>query len=241
MGANAVIAALSAGRRGILELYILPSAKSPALQSAIELANNMNVPVLPKSREELTELFHSESHQGIALKARPLPIVRLNDLLVMKTESSSAPLLILDGIEDPHNLGAIIRSALAFGGKGVILRERRAAGLTPTAFKAAAGALEYLPISRVANINQAIRQVKDFGYWIVGLSGKAEESITEFRCEHPLALVLGSEGEGLSQLVERNCDSLLRIPMNRLMDSLNVSVACAIALWELGYRRNSAK
>jgi 23S rRNA (guanosine2251-2'-O)-methyltransferase len=237
MGVNAVITALSAGRRRILELYINPNTKSPALQSAIELTRKMNVPIVPRSREELTELLGSESHQGIAIKAHSLPNANLKDLLTMNAEKSPAPLLILEGIEDPHNLGAILRSALALGSRGVILRERRAVGLTPTTFKVAAGAPEYLPMCQVANINQAMKQAKDFGFWIVGLSGKAEESIVDFRCEYPLVLVLGSEGEGLSRLVERNCDSLVRIPINRLMDSLNVSVAAAIALWELGYGR----
>lgn len=241
MGANAVVAALRAGRRRIFELYILPQAKSTVLREAENSASEKGVPVIAKSREELTEICNSSNHQGIVARAEPFPYIGLKELLDSSAKKPRSPLLILEGIEDPQNLGAILRSSLAFGSGGVILRRRRAASLSPTALKTAAGAAEYLSICQVANINQTIDRVKKAGFWVVGLSANTSESILDFKSAYPIALVLGSEGKGLPPLVERNCDSLLKIPICEPTESLNVSVAAAVALWELFGRKQIPK
>jgi 23S rRNA (guanosine2251-2'-O)-methyltransferase len=146
-------------------------------------------------------------------------------------------LVLLDGVEDPHNLGAIIRSAHAAGAGAVVIPERRAAGLTETVAKAAAGALQYLPVARVGNLNRALDTLKERGYWIYGLDERGGEIYTEAKYAAPTAFVLGAEGHGLHQSVRKHCDALVRIPMAGEVSSLNVSVAAGVVLFE--WRRRS--
>jgi 23S rRNA (guanosine2251-2'-O)-methyltransferase len=164
----------------------------------------------------------------------------LEDLLAAGSAKQARLLVLLDGIEDPHNLGAIIRTALAAGTGGVVIPERRAAGLTDAAVRASAGAAAHLPVARVTNLARAIEQIKEAGYWIVGLDERAEKYYTDIDLTGAIALVLGGEGKGLHQLVKKLCDFVVSIPTQGPVRSLNVSVAAGVVLFEV-VRQRAAK
>ena len=174
------------------------------------------------------------SHQGIALQLACSKTISLEKLIDFSKNNSAYPIILaLDGITDPHNVGAIIRSAEAFDCKGIIIPQRRSAGLTGTVAKVAAGALEHLPISRVVNLNRALEQLKKNGFLIVGLSGDAQLSILKLQDKAPLVVIVGSEDKGISLLTQKKCDYLLRIPLKGKTSSLNASVAAAISIFHL--------
>ena len=182
----------------------------------------------------LTQITNGGVHQGIALQLASSKTLGLRDLILSAKSKSSKPILVaLDGITDPHNLGAIIRSAEAFDCKGIIIPQRRSAGLTGTVAKVAAGALEHLPVSRVVNLNRALENLKTNGFLVIGLSGDGQLSISKFREKTPLVLVVGAEDKGISLLTQKKCDFLLSIPLKGKTSSLNASVAAAISLFHL--------
>jgi 23S rRNA (guanosine2251-2'-O)-methyltransferase len=178
-------------------------------------------------------------HQGVLALAPPFPYARLEDVLTRATDADEAPLLVaLDGVTDPHNLGSIARTAEAVGAHGLLVPGRRAAGVTPTAEKAAAGALAHLPVVEVTNLVRTLELLHDRGVWSLGLDGDADTDLAD----HPLAsepcvLVVGAEGAGLARLTRERCDALVRLPMRGQVASLNASVAAAVALYELLRRR----
>ena len=174
------------------------------------------------------------SHQGIALQLACSKTISLEKLINLSKNKSSNPIILaLDGITDPHNVGAIIRSAEAFDCKGIIIPQRRSAGLTGTVAKVAAGALEHLHVSRVVNLNRALEELKNNGFIIIGLSGDAQLSISNFDEKTPMVVIIGSEDKGISLLTQKKCDFLLRIPLKGKTSSLNASVAAAISLFHL--------
>ena len=186
------------------------------------------------SWNRLSQLTYGASHQGIVIQLAHSKTILLNELInIAKTNSSNPIILALDGITDPHNLGAIIRSAEAFGCKGIVLPQRRSVGLTGTVAKVAAGALEHLPVSRVVNLNRSLEQLKSNGFVIVGLSGEGKSSISTFEEKMPLVLIIGAEDKGISLLTQKKCDFLLKIPLKGKTPSLNASVAAAISLFHL--------
>ena len=186
------------------------------------------------SWNRLSQLTFGASHQGIALQLACSKTISLEKLIDFSKNNSAYPIILaLDGITDPHNVGAIIRSAEAFDCKGIIIPQRRSAGLTGTVAKVAAGALEHLPISRVVNLNRALEQLKKNGFLIIGLTGDAQLSILKFQDKTPLVVVVGSENKGISLLTQKKCDYLLRIPLKGKTSSLNASVAAAISLFHL--------
>ena len=186
------------------------------------------------SWNRLSQLTCGASHQGIALQLACAKTLSLLDLIKFSKNNSANPIILaLDGITDPHNVGAIIRSAEAFDCKGIIIPQRRSAGLTGTVAKVAAGALEHLPVSRVVNLNRALEELKKNGFMIVGLSGDGLFSISKFQEKTPLVLIVGSEDKGISLLTQKKCDFLLRIPLKGKTSSLNASVAAAISLFHL--------
>ena len=187
---------------------------------------------VPWSR--ISQITGGGVHQGIVLQKSYSQTTSLKDLIDSSKAKSSRPSLVcLDGITDPHNVGAIIRSAEALGCQGIIIPQRRSAGLTGTVAKVAAGALENIKISRVVNLNRALSDLKEEGFMIVGLSSKSTVNITEFKEKLPLVIVIGSESKGLSLLTQKNCDFLLKIPMSGKTHSLNASVAAAISIFQL--------
>jgi len=186
------------------------------------------------SWNRLSQLTLGASHQGIALQLAYSKTISLEKLIDFSKKNSTNPIILaLDGITDPHNVGAIIRSAEAFDCKGIIIPQRRSAGLTGTVAKVAAGALEHLPVSRVVNLNRALDQLKKYGFLVIGLSGDGQLSISKFEEKAPIVLLVGSEDRGISLLTQKKCDFLLRIPLKGKTSSLNASVAAAISLFYL--------
>ncbi len=229
-GIHPIAEALRA-RHPLERVLVAQGAGGPRLQEIIDMARRAQVPVRFEPRSALDRLAGSAAHQGVvALGAA----TRYADL---DAASSSALVVVLDGVEDPHNLGAIIRTAHAAGAGSVIIPERRAAGITDVVAKAAAGALEHLPVVRVANINRALEELKQRGFWIYGLDERGTEDYDRVEYSPPTALVLGGEGKGLHEQVREHCDVLVRIPMAGKISSLNVSVAAGIVLFELKKRR----
>ncbi len=186
------------------------------------------------SWNRISQLTYGAAHQGVALQLACSKTVSLNELIDFSKKKSSNPIILaLDGITDPHNVGAIIRSAEAFDCKGIIIPQRRSAGLTGTVAKVAAGALEHLPVSRVVNLNRALEDLKKNGFLVVGLSGDGQLSISNFHDKTPLVVIVGAEDKGISLLTQKKCDFLLRIPLKGKTSSLNASVAAAISLFQL--------
>ena len=186
------------------------------------------------SWNRISQLTYGSSHQGVALQLASSKTISLEELIsISKINSTNPIILALDGITDPHNVGAIVRSAEAFGCKGIIIPQRRSAGLTGTVAKVAAGALEHLPVSRVVNLNRSLEELKAKGFLVIGLSGEGQLSISKFNEKTPLVLVVGAEDKGISLLTQKKCDFLLRIPLKGKTSSLNASVATAISLFYL--------
>ena len=232
-GRNPVIEALKAGR----PLNKILLARNIGLHSAVAeilyLSKSRRVPVVYVERQYIDKLTGTSSHQGVIAYASIKKYVALEDLLTISSEKNQLPLYcILDGIEDPQNLGAIIRTAEATGTHGVIIRSRRAVGLTATVAKASAGAVEYVPVARVSNISQAMLALKRSGVWVVGIDQAGEILYTQVDFKLPTAIVIGGEGRGLSDLVKKRCDSLASIPMNGMISSLNASIAAALVMYE---------
>ena len=186
------------------------------------------------SWNRLSQLTFGASHQGVALQLACSKTIPLDKLIDISKKNSSNPIILaLDGITDPHNVGAIIRSAEAFDCKGIIIPQRRSSGLTGTVAKVAAGALEHLPVSRVVNLNRALVELKKNGYVVIGLSGDAQIPISNFHEKMPLVVIVGAEDKGISLLTQKKCDYLLSIPLKGKTSSLNASVAAAISLFHL--------
>ena len=236
VGIHAVEEALAARGRGFEYVAVASSRGDQRIQKLIGLCRSAGVPVRPMARDQLTRLARAANHQGVvAVTAEK----RYDDLadLVEKKRGPHAFLVVLDGIEDPHNLGAIIRTAEGAGVDGIIIPERRAAGVTSTVAKAAAGAIEYLPIARVTNIGRAIEDLKARNIWTVGLDERGDKAYDRLDFKMDCALVLGAEGHGLHEQVRKKCDFLVSIPMLGKVPSLNVSVAAAIVMYEVARQR----
>lgn len=213
--------------RALEKILLVKGAAGSRWQEILELARQNSIPVRLETRETLDRVAKGVPHQGVIAFGSASAYVPLEPLL-----EAAQLLVILDGVEDPHNLGAIIRTAHAAGAQAVIVPERRAAPLTETVDRAAAGALEYLPVARIVNVAQTLERLKKQGFWIYGLDEQGSELYTDVEFAVPTAIVLGGEGKGLHQNVQRHCDVLVRIPMAGAVSSLNVSVAAGIVLFE---------
>jgi 23S rRNA (guanosine2251-2'-O)-methyltransferase len=219
------VEALKAGR-ALDRILIAKGAGGPRIQEVVDLARSAKTPVRFEDRGALQRIAGSHVHQGIIAMGAASQYADFDETAV-----DARLVVVLDGIEDPHNLGAIVRTANAAGAGAVVIPERRAAGLTETVAKAAAGALEYTPISRVVNINRALEDLKKRGFWIYGIDERGTEDYDKVDWATPTAIVLGAEGKGLHQQVKQHCDTLVRIPMAGKIASLNVSVATGIVLF----------
>ena len=192
--------------------------------------------------ERLTQITHGGNHQGIALQVAAYNYVELPDLITQAKAATESPVIVIaDGITDPHNLGAIIRTTEAFGGQGVIIPQRRAAGVTSTVMKVASGALSNLPVARVVNLSRALEELKQKSFWIYGTVAQGGTSIQTQEFKGAIGLVIGSEGEGLALLTQRHCDVMVSIPLSGKTPSLNASVAAAIALYEIYRQKGTDK
>lgn len=236
-GFHAIEEALSVGR-ALDRIVIARGRHGERMEAVVRLAKSRGIPVRFEDRQQLDRLSGTREHQGIAALAAAKPAVALKDLLGAKGTSSL--LVLLDGIEDPHNLGAIIRTSLAAGANGVIIPERRAAGLSDTVERASAGALTHLPVARVKNLVRSMEEMKEAGYWLIGLDERAEKNYTDVDFKGSVGIVLGGEGEGLHELTRKRCDFVVSIPTSGPVRSLNVSVAAGIVLFEAARQRKSS-
>jgi len=216
-------------------VLIVKGAGGPRLQELIDLCRERGVPVRFEPREHLDRAAGGVPHQGVVAFG-----AAERQLSLEQTLSGRGLHVVFDGIEDPHNLGAIIRTAHAAGAAAVLIPERRAAGLTETVGRAAAGALAYLPVVRIVNVSRALEELKKNGYWIYGLDERGDHIYDQIDYAEPAAIVLGGEGRGLHQQVARHCDFLVRIPMSGGIASLNVSVAAGVMLFEWRRRKSQA-
>jgi 23S rRNA (guanosine2251-2'-O)-methyltransferase len=237
-GFHAVEEALAAGR-ALDRIVIARGRHGERVEAVVQLARSKSVPVRFEERSQIDRLAGTREHQGIAALAAAKPALDLEDLLAAKTPQGL--LVLLDGIEDPHNLGAIVRTALAAGAHGVVIPERRAVGLTDTVERASAGALAHLPVARVKNLVRAMEEMKEAGYWLIGLDERADKKYTEADFSGQVGIVLGSEGEGLHELTRKRCDFLVSIPTSGPVRALNVSVAAGVVLFEVVRQRSGKK
>jgi 23S rRNA (guanosine2251-2'-O)-methyltransferase len=228
-----VLEALRAGRT-LERVLIARGAAGPRLQEIIDLCRVASIPVRFEARSALDRLAGGAVHQGVVATGAVHKYAALEDVA-----AGAQLLVVLDGVEDPHNLGAIIRTAHAAGANGVVIPERRAVGLTEIVAKAAAGALEHLPVVRVGNVNRALEQLKKLGFWIYGLDERGSVSYAEADFASPAVIVLGGEGDGLHHQAREHCDFMIRIPTAGPISSLNVSVAAGVALFE--WRRRQSR
>ena len=240
-GIHPVAVLLERASDRVSAVYILEGARNPRLQAIVERATANGVAVHRLAREELEALLPGERHQGVVARTDPRMRVPLPPLeALVRRRGDSALLLVLDGVQDPHNLGACLRSADAAGVDAVIVPRDRACPVTPAVHRAAAGAAHVLPLYRVANLARALRQLKNDGVWLVGADASAGRSLYRAALRGPLALVLGGEGSGLRRLTREACDLVVGVPMRGVVASLNVSVAAALMLFEADRQRRAA-
>ena len=240
-GIHAVKEALEA-QRPIDRIAIAKGRQDTRVEEIVQLARKQGVPVRFEDRAQLDRLANSKDHQGVVALAAARAAATLKDILALANASGhghSGLIVLLDGVEDPHNLGAIVRTALAAGAHGVVIPERRAAGLTDTVARASAGALAHLPVAKVTNLVRTMEELKEAGYWLVGLDEQGDKNYTEVDYTSPVGIVLGGEGQGLHELTRKRCDFVVSLPTTGPVKSLNVSVAAGVVLFEALRQRNS--
>ena len=241
VGINPVEGALSNDVERVRELVVENGQRNPRVQELVERAKALKITVNHRPREQLDKLAGEARHQGVAVLYEAPPMAHENDLAaLMERDGSDTLVLVLDGVTDPHNLGACLRSAAAAKVTAVIVPKDRAVGLTPVVRRASAGGADRVPLIAVTNLARTLRELKDAGVWITGLAGDTDTSIYGVDFKGPVALVLGSEGEGIRRLTRELCDFVAKIPMPGTMESLNVSVATGVVLFE-ALRQRSAK
>ena len=232
-GRNAVLEALKAGR-AIDKVYIAKGETDAALQRIAAMAKNAGAVVVETDRRKLDTMSATGAHQGVIAAATIKEYVSVEDILHIAQERGEAPFIIVcDEISDPHNLGAIIRTAESAGAHGVIIPKRRSAGLTAVIGKTSAGAVEYMAVARVPNITAALSELKEAGVWVYGTAADGENDLWGTDFTGPCAIVIGSEGEGMSRLVSENCDFHVSIPMRGHVSSLNASASAAVVIYEV--------
>ena len=232
-GIHAVKEALEAGRP-MEHVLVAKGRQDTRAEEIVQLARRGGIAVRFEERGQLDRIAGTRDHQGVVAIAAARAAATLEDILANANREKGKPglIVLLDGVEDPHNLGAIIRTALAAGAHGVVIPERRAAGLTDTVARASAGALAHLPVAKVTNLARAMEELKEAGYWLVGLDEHAEKSYTEVDYTSPMGIVMGGEGGGLHELTRKRCDFVVALPTTGPVKSLNVSVATGVVLFE---------
>jgi len=237
-----VLEVLRAEKRRIDKIVIADGANEKRLHEILQLAKQNGVMFQRVPRENLSRMVeNSANHQGVVAFVASADYADADRLLAEIFQKENSLSVILDGVEDPRNLGAILRTVECAGADGVFIPERRAASLTETVAKSSAGATEYVEIAKVANINRLIDELKEHNIWVVGASGEAKMNYTNWDWTQSSALVLGGEGKGLHRLTAEKCDVLVKIPMHGKIESLNVSVASGVILFEIARQRNKAK
>ncbi len=234
-GRHPVEEALTSGRP-LKKIWLAGGVNDPFAQKISQLAKKAGVSIQVADRRQLDKLAPGQNHQGIVGIATPFAYVGVDDLLT-GAKGEDPFLLVLDKVQDPHNLGALLRTAEAAGVHGVIISEKRSVGVTSGVYKSAAGAVEHVPIARVTNISQTLKYLKDKGMWVIGGDMEGRDTYAQANLKGPLALVLGGEGKGISRLVKENCDFLVHLPMKGKGSSLNVSVAGGLLMYEVFRQR----
>ena len=247
-GLHPVEEAIRSRSRGLAQVIVARERRDDRLERLVRIAREAGISVSLEPRDQLTRLARTDMHQGVLAMVRERALLTLEDLLTTAPKGTTADqpvpayrfLLALDGVEDPHNLGALLRTVDAAGADGVMLPERRSAPLSGVAAKSSAGASEHVRIARVTNLVRSLEQAKRANFWIIGLDERGTVDYTDFDFRTDCALVLGREGAGLHELTKRTCDHLLRIPMAGSVSSLNVSVAGAVVMFEAMRQRRAA-
>lgn len=238
-GVHAVSSLLEAAPERIIRLYVLDGRDDQKLQALLRKAEALDVSIVRRDRKALDNLTEGAVHQGVVAECKVAPQLREDDLESLLERHSAPLLLVLDGITDPHNLGACLRTADAAGVHAVIAPKDRSAALNPTVRKVACGAAERVPFISVTNLARTLRLLKERNVWVVGTAGEASSSIYQSKLTGPLALVMGAEGEGMRRLTREHCDQLIHIPMFGSVSSLNVSVATGVCLFEAVRQRST--
>jgi 23S rRNA (guanosine2251-2'-O)-methyltransferase len=236
-GRNPVREVLRAGQKTINKILLSRTARGAAIEEIIHLARERGIPLHHVPPERLDALA-TENNQGVAAEVSTTIYLSLDELWQSVKTADRPLIVVLDGIEDPHNLGAIIRNAVAFGANGVVIGKWRSAALTETVSRTSAGASEHIAIARVPNIAEAISALKEYGCWAVGADGSGTP-VRQEAFSFPLALVIGSEGDGLHRLVRERCDQLIAIPQTASISSLNASCAAAVLLYEIFHQKTA--
>jgi 23S rRNA (guanosine2251-2'-O)-methyltransferase len=240
-GRNPVLEALRAGHP-LIKIYLLKNEGSGPIRTIIDAARHKRVPISYIDSLALNKMAVTRNHQGVIAIAAEWKYATLDRILQRAAAKDEPPFLVLlDGVEDPQNLGSIIRTAEAAGVHGLIIPERRAVGLTAAVSRASAGAVEHLPVARVTNLTRTIQELKNAGLWFTGIEMNGETELYEADLKGSIGLVLGGEGRGISRLVAETCDQIVRLPMWGRVNSLNVSVASGIACYEVRRIRNLTK
>lgn len=239
-GFHAVVSRIRQNPKGVTEIYLHRERQDPRSRELLQLAEEQGVRVIFMERQRLDGMVGNDKHQGVVAKVEAAQ--QYHDVFdVLEGVSEPALLLVLDGVQDPHNLGACLRVADAMGAHAVVVPKDRAAGLNATVRKVASGAAETVPLVTVTNLARSLREIKEAGVWVVGAAGEAQSDLFSTRLDGPTAWVLGAEGEGLRRLTRETCDQLVRIPMFGTVESLNVSVASGICLYETRRQRAASK
>lgn len=234
-GKHSVLEAMRSGRT-INKIWIAENTQN--VQPIVSGAKDAGIIVQYVDKRKLDQMAAGVQHQGVVAQVAPFDYAELDDLLAAAEKSGKPPLLlILDEIEDPHNLGSILRTADCTGVHGVIIPKRRSVGITATVSKTSAGAVEYVPVARVTNIAQTIEQLKEKGIWVAGADGAAKQEIYQTDLTMPLAIVIGNEGKGIGRLIKEKCDFLIKLPMFGRINSLNASVAASVIMYEVVRQR----
>jgi len=237
-GRNAVIEALRAGT-AMDKIYLAKGETDATLGHIASTARSQGIVVVEADRRKLDAMSVTHSHQGVIAVAAVREYASVDDILQAARDKGEAPLVVVcDELSDPHNLGAVIRTAEAAGAHGVIIPKRRSAGLTAIVAKTSAGAVSYLPVARVSNLTALLKQLKQEGLWVFGTAADGATSLYQADLKGPAAIVIGSEGDGMSRLVREQCDFLVSIPMRGQVNSLNASAAAAVVLYEAVRQRS---
>lgn len=233
-GINPVLEALRAERQTLRQIFIAEGKYGPSFQNLRQLAEEKRIPLHVRPQEAMNKLARTEHHQGVIGFRAEFPYASWEDLIhSIRSAPGRAVVLLLDSIQDPQNLGSLIRTAEAGGARGIVLPKDRAAGVTPAAVKASAGAAAHIPVVRVTNLASALEELKKEGFWIVGADARAKKNLYEMKWDMNVGLVIGSEGKGIRPLILKKCDFTLSIPMRGKVSSLNASIAGAIILYEI--------
>ncbi|MDR0271355.1 23S rRNA (guanosine(2251)-2'-O)-methyltransferase RlmB [Paenibacillus sp.] len=238
-GKHSVIEALKSGRT-INKIWVAENAQKHLTQPIIIEAKKLGVVIQQVDKRKLDQMAPGVQHQGVVAQVAPYAYAEVEDILLAAENKGESPfILLLDEIEDPHNLGSILRTADCTGVHGVIVPKRRSAQVTATVSKTSAGAAEYVPVARVTNLGQTIDSLKERGIWVVGTDVSAASGIYETNVfDGPVAIVIGNEGKGMGRLIREKCDVLIKLPMNGRINSLNASVAAGVVMYEVLRRRN---